>query len=173
MNSDSLPDESCKSEDKHKDKKPVKLAERVTISDIGYAQLLELYPKDSIQEAADRLDSGLASGKLKPSSSVFRRLKAFLEGMDERGEIYRTDTTAVSSHPSGANQFITVCPSCGGKLNAAGECHSCKTLWRKEQNEWKPYPMADENEIEERLQQIDSLLKRNRSAIHPRRKEAL
>ena len=156
---DGRTDGPVESERKSRSKKPVKLAERVTISDIGYAQLLESYPETAIREAAERLDDGLASGKLKPSSSTFRRLKAFLEGMDERGEIYRM--TPEKDHGNADPPPLMTCPTCGGRLTPTGECHACRTVWSRDGDGYSSSPMADEEEMDRRRAQLDELLKRH------------
>lgn len=140
-------------------KKPVKLAERVIISDKGYAQLLEAYPKEAITEAAQRLDDGLASGKLTPSASTFKRLRAFLKGMDKRGEIYRM--TPEDGRGNEAPSPLMTCPTCGGKLTPTGECHACRTVWSRDGDGYSSSPMADEEEMDRRRAQLDELLKRH------------
>ena len=156
---DGRTDGPVESKRKSRCKKPIRLAERVIISDIGYAQLLETYPEAAVKEAAGRLDDGLASGKLAPSASTFRRLKAFLEGMDERGEIYRMTTE--KDHGNADPPPLMTCPTCGGRLTPSGECHGCRTVWSRDGDGYSSSPMADEEEMDRRRTQLDELLKRH------------
>lgn len=153
-------------QEKQNGKKPVKLADRVIISDKGYAKLLDAYPEEAIREAAQRLDDGLASGKLKPSSSTFKRLEAFLEGMDRRGEIYRADPSE-DVHQSSSHAILVNCPTCGGKLTPGGVCHNCRTIWSRAADGYSPSPMADDDEIGRRIDQLEDLLRK-----HPVRRAA-
>ena len=153
-------------QEKQNGKKPVKLADRVIISDKGYAKLLDAYPEEAIREAAQRLDDGLASGKLKPSSSTFKRLEAFLEGMDRRGEIYRAYPSE-DGHQSSSHAILVNCPTCGGKLTPGGVCHNCRTIWSRTADGYSPSPMADDEEIGRRIDQLEDLLRK-----HPVRRAA-